>query len=463
MSKSIFDLKNNSNSFSRIQSYFVLVLRIAVGWHFLYEGLSKVFTPNWTSAGYLLVSKWIFSGLFHWIAANPTVLSIVDFLNVWGLILIGLALFWGYQTRIAALAGSFLLLLYYVANPPFIGMDFGVVTEGHYLFVDKNFIEMVALILIALTPASSLWSVDRLFHYLKRKRQLQKKDGSDKAGVEIDRREILKNLISVPFFGAFLIGVLKKRGWESYEEKNLNGVDTVTRTTIKTFDFYSLKDLTGTVPHANFCGMDISRMILGGNLIGGWTHARDLMYVSKLVKAYHHDDKVFETFWLAEKFGINAFLTNPILCQIINGYWKRNIGKIKFIADSGSTKFMERIQLSIDNGASACYVQGGKADELVQFGKLDEIEKALELIRRNGLPAGIGAHRLETVTACVEYGLKPDFWMKTLHVSDYWSAKHPEENDNIYCWNPQETIDYMKSIEQPWIAFKTLADGAIHP
>jgi hypothetical protein len=30
-------------------------------------------------------------------------------------------------------------------------------------------------------------------------------------------------------------------------------------------------------------------MVLGGNLIGGWAHARDLIYVDKLVKAYHTD------------------------------------------------------------------------------------------------------------------------------------------------------------------------------
>ena len=87
----------------------------------------------------------------------------------------------------------------------------------------------------------------------------------------------------------------------------------------------------------------------------------------------------------------------------------------------------------------------------------------LELTRNNGLPAGIGAHALTTVKACVDKGLKPDFWVKTLHPTDYWSAQIQPEHDNIWCTNPEETIAYMEQREEPWIAFKILAAGAIHP
>jgi len=79
------------------------------------------------------------------------------------------------------------------------------------------------------------------------------------------------------------------------------------------------------------------------------------------------------------------------------------------------------------------------------------------------VPAGLGAHRLETVKACVEAGLEPDFWVKTLHHADYWSARPQPEYDNIWCWKPQETIEYMKTLKTPWIAFKVMAAGAIHP
>ena len=149
---------------------------------------------------------------------------------------------------------------------------------------------------------------------------------------------------------------------------------------------------------------------------------------SKLVKAYHHREKIFETFLIAEKCGINAILTNPILSAVINEYWRRDIGKIKFISDSGWKNLQDGIRVSVDMGAAACYTHGGLSDMLVKEGKVEEIGKALDLIRQNGLPAGIGGHNLETVKACVDYGLKPDFWMKTLHHTNYWSAKPGEEH-----------------------------------
>jgi hypothetical protein len=221
--------------------------------------------------------------------------------------------------------------------------------------------------------------------------------------------------------------------------------------------------LKGKVPSARIGDVNVSRVILGGNLIGGWAHARDLIYVSKLVKAYHHDEKIFETFLLAEKCGINTFLTNPVLCRVINEYWRRNIGKIQFISDCGGRDLMEGVKKSIDNGACACYVHGGIADRLARKGEIEPIARAVDYIRQNGLPAGIGGHRLETIKLCVENGIEPDFWMKTLHRTNYWSARSEEEHDNIFCRTPDETIAFMKSLKQPWIAFKTLAAGAIHP
>lgn len=450
---------------------FLVLLRMVIGWHFLYEGISKLLTPGWTSYNFLSVSKWIFADFFQGIASNPTALGIVDFLNIWGLILIGLALFFGVLTRFSSACGVFMLALYYVANPPFLGMDFGVPAEGQYLIVNKNLIELLALCVFLLIPSGALPGLDRLIALAANQYKIKKEAGADAEeyahtpddGVKLNRRELVKNLAALPIFGGFVIAAIKKKGWVSYEEQFLKDTDAITSATIRTFNFTSLQDLKMQVPKARIAGEEFSRVILGGNLIGGWAHARDLIYVSKLVKAYFHDEKVYETFLLAERCGVNAFLTNPVLCRVINTYWKRKIGTIKFISDCGGENTLEGAKMSIDNGASACYVHGGVSDMLVEQGRLEEIGKTLEFIRENGLPAGIGGHKLQTVKACVEYGLKPDFWMKTLHHTDYWSADTEDQHDNIWCTDPVDTIEYMKSIDVPWIAFKTLAAGAIHP
>ena len=96
------------------------VLRIIVGWHFLYEGLSKLAMPGWSCSSYLMESKLLFSSFSHWIISNPTILAATDFLNIWGLIFIGLGLFIGLFTRLASISGVLMLLMYYIANPPFV-------------------------------------------------------------------------------------------------------------------------------------------------------------------------------------------------------------------------------------------------------------------------------------------------------------------------------------------------------
>ena len=208
---------------------------------------------------------------------------------------------------------------------------------------------------------------------------------------------MLRQLATLPVFGAFAYAFFKKRRLESLEEKFLLDYDEArpdafSGSTLKTFHFSGLKDLKGTLQYGSIKGLNISRMILGGNLIGGWAHARDLIYVSKLVKAYHTDRKVFDTLQLAELCGINTFLTNPQLCRVINEYWRKEGGKIQFISDCAyRNDVFEGIKHSIDGGAHACYVQGGIADNKVSEGKTEEIGRALDLIRQNGLPAGIGS------------------------------------------------------------------------
>ena len=149
MSQGATDRTRSLPDLSTVQASLLAILRIAIGWHFLYEGIVKLLEPNWSSAGYLAESKWIFSGLFDWVLANPAVLNVVDALNIYGLILIGLGLFFGCFTLIASISGIILLLLYYVTNPPLIKISQGIGAEGNYLFIDKNLVELFALSVLA--------------------------------------------------------------------------------------------------------------------------------------------------------------------------------------------------------------------------------------------------------------------------------------------------------------------------
>jgi len=462
----------------RFSSYFLTILRILVGWHFLYEGISKVVNPEWTAKFYLLGSNWIFSGAFHWMASSPGVLKVVDFLNVWGLILIGISLMIGLFVRWSSLAGALLLFFYFMAYPPVFGFTVGIVAEGNYQWVDKNLIELFVLVVIASLPSEYFFGVDRWLKFWKEEKPTAPIPASGtEEGIASKRREFLRDMISVPFLGAFAYVLYKKKRWDSLEKKFLAGnPDAVSGATLKSFQFTSLDELKGTIPKGKIGSFELSRLVMGGNLIGGWSHARDLIYVDKLIKTYHSDERVMLTLQLAEKCGINAIISNPAQCRIVSKYRQETGGKMQFISDCGAGKnFKEGIEVSIEGGAHALYSHGGKSDFSVYNndpGFFDELAKGIELIRSYGKPAGVGAHRIETIIACVDHGIRPDFWVKTLHTHDYWSAQvdlerkdvpEPGWKDNNFCHKPQETIDYMNKLEEPWIAFKTLAAGAIRP
>ena len=161
--------------YSPVQAYTLVALRILIGWHILYEGFSKLLNPSWSSSGFLSESKWILSGFSHWIVSHAGVLNIVDILNTWGLIAIGIGLILGLFTRVAAISGAILLIIYYLNNPPLIGMEYSVPTEGSYLIVSKTLIEAVALVVLAVFPSGSFAGLDILvFRFRKLKNNTKK-------------------------------------------------------------------------------------------------------------------------------------------------------------------------------------------------------------------------------------------------------------------------------------------------
>jgi thiosulfate dehydrogenase [quinone] large subunit len=162
---------HGKNNYTPFQLGVLILLWFLIGWHLLYEGFSKLLDSNWSSSSFLLESKWILANFFQWFVANDKLLNIVDFLNIWGLIAIGLGLILGIFTRIASISGAILLLIYYLINPPLIRMDYYVPSEGECLIINKTLIESVALFVLVFFPTNSVFGVDAfLLRYFKNKK-----------------------------------------------------------------------------------------------------------------------------------------------------------------------------------------------------------------------------------------------------------------------------------------------------
>jgi hypothetical protein len=238
----------------------------------------------------------------------------------------------------------------------------------------------------------------------------------------------------------------------------------------------------GKMPTGRIGDVEMSRLMIGGNLIGGWAHARDLLYASELFLAYNTEEKIFETLELAEENGINTILLDFRQVDVILKYKRQRGGEVQIISSviPEENDPAAHVAETVDKGASLIYVHGGFCDNMLKHRKMDVFVKALEAIKDQGVPAGIGSHSLEVPMFCEKQGLNADFYVKTLHHDKYWSA-HPRANrksfdpisfnsdnsfephDNMWCTNSDETIAFMQKIEKPWIGFKTLAAGAIHP
>ncbi len=221
------------------------------------------------------------------------------------------------------------------------------------------------------------------------------------------------------------------------------------------------------MPMGKIGNIKISRIFCGGNLISGFAHSRDLIYVSDLLRKYFTDDKVMETFEICEECGINtAILRLDNHCiRIMNKYWNNRGGKLQWIAQvkMPSDDPLSDAKSAIDNGAIGAYVHGGVADSYVEKGRVDLLGKTVEFIKQNGVIAGVAGHSVDVPIECEKANVGVDFYMKTLHSHKYWSAERQPENDNIWSKTPEKTIEFMQKVDKPWIAYKVMAAGAIHP
>jgi hypothetical protein len=241
-------------------------------------------------------------------------------------------------------------------------------------------------------------------------------------------------------------------------------------------------------PTGKIGDLEITRLIVGGNLTSGFAHSRDLIYVSSLLQNYFTDEKIFETWRLCEENGINTAilrLDNTVI-RLINKYWHDIGGNIQWIAQVKIKEddLKSESLRAIDNGASAVFIHGGVGDSFIADEKVDLLGKALDIIKDNGIPGGLAGHSLSVPMTCEKNGLEPDFYMKTLNSGNYWTAgpKLPrdknwrptaeqpvqpeykgDEHDNIWSVTPEQTVDFMKKVTRPWIAYKVLGAGAIHP
>jgi hypothetical protein len=220
-------------------------------------------------------------------------------------------------------------------------------------------------------------------------------------------------------------------------------------------DYGKVKEPVKGLQRGKFGKYDVSRLIIGGNLISGSAHAGELLYQSALMTHYFTTDKILETWTLAEQNGINTTLmrADPHVMEHYRKFTRERGGKLQWIAQSAPEQGdpIENAKRARDHGAIGMYLHGNVSDNLVKEGKAEEIGRIIHGIRQAGLMAGVGGHLIATAQGSEKAKLDPDFYMITVNRVNYYSSPGADVGE------------FMKTVKKPWIGFKVLGAGRDKP
>ena len=233
----------------------------------------------------------------------------------------------------------------------------------------------------------------------------------------INRRKFLKNSLAA---SAGAIAGL------SLEEKTLLAAAAETKEPTAPVSKELIKGLqTGQIGK-----LKISRLIMGGNLISGYAHSREIIYVSSVLKHYFTEEKILETLQIAEENGINTAILrlDDRTIEILKRYRKERGGKIQWLAQikPKPLDMTSDAKKAIDNGAVGVFSHGGVGNSFFANGQISLFEKLVSFVKENGVIVGIGGHSLDVPMAVEEEGINPDFYFKTLNTVGY-ESKTPKE------------------------------------
>lgn len=131
----------------------VFLLRLGMGWLFFYAGITKILAPGWSAAGYLRGAK-TFTAFYEWLA-SPAILPIINFINEWGLLFLGLSLILGLFARLSSVLGALLMVLYYF---PILQFPY---PNPHSFIVDEHIVYALALVVLAAIGSGRFWGLQK--------------------------------------------------------------------------------------------------------------------------------------------------------------------------------------------------------------------------------------------------------------------------------------------------------------
>ncbi|MFH1193378.1 MAG: DoxX family protein [bacterium] len=145
-----------NTTFAKASLFFA---RVALGWMMFYAGITKILDSDWTAEGFLRGAK-TFSAFYNWLV-QPNVMPTINFINEWGLTLLGISLIFGIAVRLSSILGAALMLLYYF---PILQFPY---PNAHSFIVDEHIIYISVLVLFTAVRAGRIWGLENWCANLK--------------------------------------------------------------------------------------------------------------------------------------------------------------------------------------------------------------------------------------------------------------------------------------------------------
>jgi thiosulfate dehydrogenase [quinone] large subunit len=398
-------------------------LRVAIGWHFLYEGMWKLMQEDgWSCLSYLSAAQGPLAPAFKWMAGQAWIVVTGDWAVQLGLVAIGLSLMSGVLARVAALFGIALMAMFYCCQPPVPFAEAVSGADGRFFIIERNVVEALGLAFIAVQPC---W------------------------------RGFLRTLLP----GALALAVFGGVFWMHYRAGGLKKVQAVTSATVKVHEFTALAALKAPFAEkAEIGGVKISRLALDGDLIAGHAHARDLIWADEFMRRYNGGVTLGRTVRYCLHCGIDAVFGEPQFLAKMSAEAKAASGELKYFVSCADAK---DAALALSGGAKGVYLRPDAADALAKKGDAAALKELFAAVKAVKLPAGVGAEDVATVKFCAENGILPDFWVLAFHSLEYPAARMTTRCNNIWCVDPVAAAEYMKTRPEPWVAVRGRAGGAI--
>jgi hypothetical protein len=214
---------------------------------------------------------------------------------------------------------------------------------------------------------------------------------------------------------------------------------------------------------------DVTRLIIGGNPIYGYSHFNRLL--SQHQADWHTPDRVQALLKRCEQAGLNCFQ---------NSYAERTLSDLdRYRAEGGSMHWLclgkpdwdekpENIADAARHKPIGIAPHGALGDRLYREKKFDVLTDVLKRIRDQGVLVGLSAHNPALVELAEQKGWNVDYYMCSLYyrtrtreeLQKILGADLPLGEKELYLpSDPPRMFKVVQSVKKPCLVYKVLAAG----